>query len=95
MIGAPAVINICIRLILGATIGWRGGWLTGDHRGALRTSIIGSIGALTGGIILNRFGKDAPNVHMDAFSMSSLMVAFICACILLSIVHLFRDSRVR
>jgi uncharacterized membrane protein YeaQ/YmgE (transglycosylase-associated protein family) len=95
MIGAPAVINMFIWLILGATIGWRGGRLTGDHRGALRTSIIGSIGALTGGIILNLFGKDAPNVHMDAFSMSSLMVAFICACILLSIVHLFRDSSVR
>jgi uncharacterized membrane protein YeaQ/YmgE (transglycosylase-associated protein family) len=95
MIGALVMINIIIWLIVGAIVGWQVGRLTWDQKDILRTTIIGSIGALSGGIVVNLFGKDSPNMHIEDLSISSLIMALVCACVLLGIVNMFRASSIR
>jgi uncharacterized membrane protein YeaQ/YmgE (transglycosylase-associated protein family) len=88
------MINFIVWLIIGAFLGWLAGMAIGDREGMLRNILVGSIGAFIGGAF-NLFSKDAPNVHMNDFSISSLLVSFVGAFVLLGIVNLFRRDSMR
>jgi len=89
------MINFIVWLIVGAFLGGLAEMTIGDREGMLRSILVGIIGAFIGGIACNLFGKDGPNSNMNNFSISSLMVAFVGAFVLLGIVNLFRRGSMR
>jgi uncharacterized membrane protein YeaQ/YmgE (transglycosylase-associated protein family) len=89
------MINFIIWLIVGAISGWLAALVTSDQEGMLRNILVGMIGAFSGCIAFNLFGKDGPSITMNVFSVSSVMVALVCAGTLLGIVNLFRYSWMR
>ena len=71
-----------IWIVIGGILGW------------LASLIIGIIGAFLGGWLLSPlFGTGT--INQDDFSVTSLLVSFLGAVILLAIVNLLRRGRVR
>jgi uncharacterized membrane protein YeaQ/YmgE (transglycosylase-associated protein family) len=63
-------------LIAGSLARWA---VKDDRRGCLYTTIVGVLGALIGGAIAQAAGKG----EIDEFSLRSLIIAFLGACLLL------------
>jgi uncharacterized membrane protein YeaQ/YmgE (transglycosylase-associated protein family) len=85
------MINFIVWLIVGVFLGWLAEMVIGDREGMLRNILVGIIG----GVAFNLFGKDGLNSNMNDFSISSLLVSFAGAFVLLGIVNLFRRGSMR
>jgi uncharacterized membrane protein YeaQ/YmgE (transglycosylase-associated protein family) len=90
------MMNLILWLIAGAVIGWLAGVVM-NERGSLVTNIVvGVVGAVLGGLLLGGATINSDYFSASgAFSMSSLVVSFIGAVVLLAIVNLVQRDRVR
>ena len=86
------MINLILWLLFGALIGWLASMVmrTDAQQGAILNIVVGIIGALIGGFL---FG--ASTINSNAFDLTSLLVSFVGAVILLAIVNLVRRGAVR
>jgi uncharacterized membrane protein YeaQ/YmgE (transglycosylase-associated protein family) len=91
------VINFILWLLFGALVGWLASLVmrTDAQQGALLNIVVGIVGAFLGGFIFSLLGIGGANINNSDFSLSSLIVSFIGAVILLAIVNLFRRGSVR
>jgi uncharacterized membrane protein YeaQ/YmgE (transglycosylase-associated protein family) len=82
--------NLIFWILLGALAGWIASMIMGRNAqmGALANIIVGIIGALIGGFIMNSLG--GPGV--TGFNFYSILVAIGGAVVLLLIVGLFRRA---
>jgi uncharacterized membrane protein YeaQ/YmgE (transglycosylase-associated protein family) len=86
------MINLILWLLLGALIGWLASMVmrTDAQQGAILNIIVGIIGAMIGGFL---FGSST--INSNVFDLTSLLVSFVGAIILLAIVNLVRRGAVR
>ena len=82
--------NLIFWILLGALAGWIASMIMGRNAqmGALANIIVGIIGALIGGFVMNSLG--GPGV--TGFNLYSVLVAIGGAVVLLLIVGLFRRA---
>ena len=86
------MINLILWLLFGALIGWLASMVmrTDAQQGAILNIVVGIVGAMIGGFL---FG--ARTINSSAFDLTSLLVSFVGAVILLAIVNLVRRGAVR
>jgi len=84
------LINILIWVVLGALAGWIASIVMGRNKqmGAIANIVVGIVGALIGGYIMNLFG--APGV--SGLNLYSILVAIGGAILLLFVVRLLRRA---
>lgn len=90
------MMNLILWLIAGAVIGWLAGAMM-NARGSLVTNIVvGIVGAVLGGLLIGGATINSDYFSANsAFSLSSLVVSFIGAVVLLAIVNLVQRGRMR
>lgn len=91
------MINFILWLIFGALVGWLASIVmrTDAQQGALMNIIVGIIGAFLGGLLFNLLGFSGTNINNNDFSLTSLLVSFVGAVVLLGLVNMFRRGAVR
>src|SRR3954467_3699300 len=85
-----------IWIVVGGILGWLASMVmkTDAEQGMILNVVVGIVGAFLGGWLLSPlFGTGT--INSDDFSVSSLLVSFLGAVILLAIVNLLRRGRVR
>ncbi len=95
-LGSPIVINFILWLIIGGVLGWLASLVmkTDAQQGVFLNIVVGILGAFLGGLLLSRlFGTGT--INQVNFSLSSLLVSFLGALVLLAIVNFFRRRGVR
>jgi uncharacterized membrane protein YeaQ/YmgE (transglycosylase-associated protein family) len=89
-------MNFIIWIVVGGIIGWLASLVmkTDAEQGMILNIVVGIVGALLGGWLLAPlFGTGT--INQSDFSLSSLLVSFLGAIILLMIVNLIRRGRAR
>ncbi|PLY42646.1 GlsB/YeaQ/YmgE family stress response membrane protein [Janthinobacterium sp. ROICE36] len=89
-------MNFIIWIVIGGVIGWLASMVmrTNAQQGIFLNIVVGIVGAFLGGWLLAPlFGTGT--INSDNFSVSSLLVSFLGAVILLGIVNLLRRSKIR
>jgi len=89
-------MNFIIWIVVGGVLGWLASIVmrTDASQGMLLNVIVGIVGALLGGWLLAPlFGTGT--INQNDFSISSLLVSFLGAVILLAIVNLLRRGTPR
>ena len=89
-------MNFLIYLIVGGIAGWLASLVMkrDGSQGIILNVVVGIIGAFLGGWLLSPlFGTGT--INSDNFSLSSLLVSFLGAVILLGIVNLLRRGKIR
>lgn len=89
-------MNFIIWIVVGGVLGWLASLVmrTDASQGLLLNIVVGIIGALLGGWLLAPlFGTGT--INQNDFSISSLLVSFLGAVILLAIVNLLRRGTPR
>jgi uncharacterized membrane protein YeaQ/YmgE (transglycosylase-associated protein family) len=89
-------MNFIIWIVIGGILGWLASLVmrTDAQQGLFLNIIVGIIGALLGGWLLAPlFGTGT--INQNDFSISSLLVSFLGAIILLAIVNLLRRGTPR
>jgi uncharacterized membrane protein YeaQ/YmgE (transglycosylase-associated protein family) len=86
------MINLIVWLLIGALIGWLASMVmrTDARQGALLNIVVGIVGAMIGGFLLG-----GQTINDNALNVTSLIVSFVGAVILLGIVNLATRGRVR
>lgn len=86
------IMNIIVWIIFGALVGWIASLImrTDAEQGAVANIIIGIIGAFLGGAIARMFGAETAT---GAFSLASLIVAILGACLLIFFIRMVSGSR--
>ena len=89
-------MGLIILIIVGGIIGWLASLVmrTDAQQGILLNIVVGIVGALLAGFLLNPL-IGGGNIMAGDFSASSLLVSFLGAVVLLAIVNLFRRGRAR
>lgn len=89
-------MGLIILIIVGGVLGWLASIVmrTDGQQGILLNVIVGIVGALLAGFILNPL-IGGGNIMAGDYSMSSLLVSFLGAVVLLAIVNLFRRGSMR
>lgn len=89
-------MGLIILLIVGGLIGWLASIVmrTDARQGILLNVVVGIVGALLAGLILNPL-IGGGNIMSGDFSASALLVSFLGAVVLLAIVNLFRRGSMR
>jgi uncharacterized membrane protein YeaQ/YmgE (transglycosylase-associated protein family) len=89
-------MGIIILLIIGGVIGWLASIVmrTDGQQGILLNVVVGIIGALLAGFLLNPL-IGGGNIMSGDFSGSALLVSFLGAVVLLAIVNMFRRGSIR
>jgi uncharacterized membrane protein YeaQ/YmgE (transglycosylase-associated protein family) len=89
-------MGIIILIIVGGILGWLASIVmrTDAQQGILLNVVVGIVGALLAGLLLNPLIGGGSITDGD-FSVSSLLVSFLGAVILLAIVNLVRRGSVR
>ncbi len=84
------LLNIVLWILFGALAGWLASVIMGTNAsmGAGANIVVGIIGALIGGFIMNALGRSG----VTGFNLYSLIVAIIGAIVLLAIVRVFRRA---
>jgi len=90
-------MNFILWLIFGALVGWLASIVmrTDGQQGAILNIVVGIVGAFLGGFIFSALGIGGTTINNSDFSLSSLIVSFIGAVVLLAIVNMFRRGTVR
>jgi uncharacterized membrane protein YeaQ/YmgE (transglycosylase-associated protein family) len=89
-------MNFIIWIVVGGILGWLASLVmrTDAQQGILLNVIVGIVGALLGGWLLAPlFGTGT--INQNDFSISSLLVSFLGAIVLLAIVNLLRRGTPR
>jgi uncharacterized membrane protein YeaQ/YmgE (transglycosylase-associated protein family) len=89
-------MNFIIWIVVGGILGWLASLVmrTDAQQGLLLNIVVGIIGALLGGWLLAPlFGTGT--INQSDFSISSLLVSFLGAVVLLAIVNLLRRGTPR
>jgi uncharacterized membrane protein YeaQ/YmgE (transglycosylase-associated protein family) len=91
------MINLILWLLFGALVGWLASMVmrTNAQQGAIMNIIVGIIGAFLGGFLVSFLTGGAVAVTNNVFDLTSLIVAFLGAVVLLAIVNLATRGRVR
>jgi uncharacterized membrane protein YeaQ/YmgE (transglycosylase-associated protein family) len=86
------MINLILWLLFGALIGWLASMVmrTDAQQGAILNIVVGIVGAMIGGFL---FGSGT--INSNVFDLTSLLVSFVGAVILLAVVNLIRRGAVR
>jgi uncharacterized membrane protein YeaQ/YmgE (transglycosylase-associated protein family) len=89
-------MNFIIWLVVGGVIGWLASLMmkTDGQQGIILNVVVGIVGALLGGWIISPL-VGGGTINQDVFSVTSLVVSFLGAAILLGIVNLVRRGSVR
>lgn len=89
-------MGLIILLIVGGLIGWLASIVmrTDGQQGILLNIVVGIVGALLAGFLLNPL-IGGGNIMSGDFSGSALLVSFLGAVVLLAIVNLFRRGSMR
>lgn len=84
-------MNLIIIIIIGGLIGWVASKIMGTdaQQGVLLNVIVGIVGALLAGLLLNPL-IGGGNIMAGDFSLSAILLSLLGAVILLFIVGLFR-----
>lgn len=90
------IMGIIILIIIGGVLGWLASLVmrTDGQQGILLNIVVGIVGALLAGFILNPL-IGGGNIMNGDYSISSLLVSFLGAVVLLAIVNFFRRGSVR
>ena len=89
-------MNFIIWIVVGGIIGWLASLVmkTDAEQGMILNIVVGIVGALLGGWLLAPlFGTGT--INQNDFSISSLLVSFLGAIVLLMVVNLLRRGRTR
>jgi uncharacterized membrane protein YeaQ/YmgE (transglycosylase-associated protein family) len=89
-------MNFIIWIVVGGILGWLASLVmrTDAQQGLLLNIVVGIVGALLGGWLLAPlFGTGT--INQNDFSISSLLVSFLGAIVLLAIVNLLRRGTPR
>jgi len=91
------MINFILWLLFGALVGWLASIVmrTDAQQGALMNIVVGIIGAFLGGFLVNLATGRGVAITNNVFDLTSLLVAFVGAVVLLAIVNLATRGRVR
>ena len=83
-------MNILLWIVFGALAGWIASMIMGTdaQMGALANIIVGIVGAVIGGLIMNSFGAQG----VTGFNLPSMIVAVIGAIALIFLVRLVRRA---
>lgn len=83
-------MNIIVWLIFGALVGWIASKImnTDSEQGAVANIVVGVIGAMIGGFVMQSFG----NSGVTGFNLSSLLVALLGAVMLLGVYKVIAKS---
>jgi len=83
-------MNILLWIIFGALAGWIASMIMGTdaQMGALANIVVGIVGAVIGGLIMNSFGAQG----VTGFNLPSMIVAVIGAIALIFLVRLVRRA---
>lgn len=83
-------MQIIIWIVFGGIVGWVGSLIMGtdDQQGIILNVVVGIIGAVLGGFIMNFFGESG----VTGFNLYSFMVALVGAVVLLAIVKFMRAN---
>ena len=86
------MVNVLVWLILGALVGWLGS--TGPLRAQRwqANSGLGIAGALLGGLAFYRFDVYAATSNVVQISLNALLIAFIGAISLVTVVHVVQHG---
>ena len=84
------MMNVILWLVFGALVGWLAGLVMNDREGTPLNIVIGIVGALIGGFLTGY-----STINQSVFDLTSLLVSFIGAVILLAIVKLIRRVSIR
>ena len=89
-------MGLIILIIVGGILGWLASIVmrTDGQQGIFLNVVVGIVGALLAGFILNPL-LGGGNIMAGDFSASSLLVSFVGAVVLLAIVNLVRRGAVR
>ena len=89
-------MGIIILIIIGGVLGWLASLVmrTDAQQGLLLNIVVGIVGALLAGLLLNPL-IGGGNIMNGDYSISSLLVSFLGAVVLLAIVNVFRRGSVR
>lgn len=84
------LINLILWIVLGAIAGWLASLIMGRNAqmGLLANIIVGIVGAMIGGFIMNFFGQSGTT----GFNLWSLLVATLGAILLLFLLGLIRRA---
>ncbi len=91
------MINFILWLVFGALVGWLASMVmkTDAQQGTLLNIIVGIVGAFIGGLVFSALGFGGATINDNAFNLTSLIVSFLGAVILLAIVNMVRRGAVR
>ena len=83
-------MNIILWIIFGTLAGWIASMIMGANAqmGALANIVVGIVGALIGGFVMNAFGAQG----VTGFNLTSLIVSVLGAVVLLFLVGLVRRT---
>lgn len=83
-------MEIILWIIFGALVGWFASLLmkTDPEQGAVLNIVVGIVGAVVGGFIMNSLGQSG----VSGFNLYSFIVALLGACVLIGIVQAFRRA---
>lgn len=89
-------MGIIALLVIGGVLGWIASMVmrTDGQQGIVLNVVVGIVGAFLAGIVLNPL-IGGGNIMKGDFSISSLLVSFLGAVVLLAIVNFFRRGAVR
>ena len=79
-------MGIIIWIVFGALVGWAASALMGTSSGLVWDILVGIIGAVIGGFVMNMLGEGG----VVGFTLYSFLVALLGACILIWLMRLFR-----
>ncbi len=81
-------MGIILWIVFGAIAGWIASAIMGSGEGLLGDIILGILGAIIGGFIMNSIG----HAGISGFNLYSFLVAIVGAIILIFIGRMFRGS---
>ncbi|HXQ36970.1 MAG TPA: GlsB/YeaQ/YmgE family stress response membrane protein [Anaerolineales bacterium] len=83
-------MNIILWIVFGALAGWIASMVMGTNAqmGGLANIVVGIVGAIIGGLIMNAFGAQG----VTGFNLPSMLVAIVGAVVLLFLVGLVRRT---
>lgn len=89
-------MGLLILIIIGGILGWLASIVmrTDGQQGLLLNIVVGIVGAFLAGLVLNPL-IGGGNIMNGDYSISSLLVSFLGAVVLLAIVNFFRRGAVR